>query len=171
MAGGWGGFWSQGVSPIYGRTGPNFDKYYTMPATPPEPTFGGGAGGGTGGKPSSVGQQIPGAEKWVDPLVQRYFGNATDFDKLFWQSKEGMPFAYAHFMGQEAAPGTDYERWLSNEEGRMTANFVDASRAKPDLQYIDFIASKAQELAQRYTQLPSWRQGMNTGPWFAGRQL
>lgn len=173
MAGGWGGFWSSGISPIYGRTGPNFDKYYSMPSTPstpPEPTFSMG-NGSPGGKPSSVGQQIPGAEQWVDPLVQRYFGNPDPVQQLAWQSDTGMPLAWQKYMQGEARQGTDYEQYLGNQYARMKAEFGNASLQNHELAWTDFIASKAQELAERYTQLRGWEQGQNPGTWFAGRRL
>ena len=124
-----------------------------------------GEWGGMWAGPSIYGRNAGGFD------ASRYFGNANEFDKLFWQSKEGMPFAWQRYVGQEAAPDSHYNRWLQNQEGWATAGFVDASRSNPDLAWSDYIASQAQNLAQRYTSLPTWQQGQNPAAWFAGRRL
>lgn len=103
--------------------------------------------------------------------ASRYFGTPNEFDKLFWQSKEGMPFAFQQFAGNEAAPDSYYNRWLQNREGELTAGFVDASRSNNTLAWHDYLASQAQGLAQRYTQLPGWQQGQNAPSTWAGRRL
>ena len=101
----------------------------------------------------------------------RYFGTPSETDQLFWQSSAGMPFAWQKFVGVEARPDTHYNQWLQRQEGLATSGFVDASRANPDLKWTDYIASQAQNLANRYTQLPTWQQGMNPASWYAGRRL
>lgn len=102
---------------------------------------------------------------------QRYFGTPNEQDKLFWQEREGMPFAYARYMNQEARPDSHYGRWLEDQEGWMTANFVDASRQNPTLQWSQYLADQAENLARRYTELPGWQQGKNPASGWAGRRL
>ena len=74
-------------------------------------------------------------------------------------------------MNQEAAPDSHYANWLSDQYNLSKAGFVDASRTNPNLAYTDYIANQAQNMAQRYTQLPGWAQGKNPGVLSAGRRL
>jgi SRSO17 transposase len=103
--------------------------------------------------------------------ASRYFGALTPTDDLFYQSSAGMPFAYQQFANTEARPDSHYNRWLQNQEGWVTSNFVNASRANPDLKWTDYTVSQAPNLAQRYLALPTWQQGMNPAAWYAGRRL
>jgi len=101
----------------------------------------------------------------------RYFGTPDEFSKLFWQSQEGMPFAYSRYISQEADPSSHYGGWLSDQYNLMKSGFVDASRTNKDLAWSDYIAGHAQDLATKYTQLPGWQQGKNPGVMSAGRRL
>lgn len=134
--------------------------------TAPVPsTYGnGGTWGGTWGG-TIYGRKAGGFD------ANRYFGGANEFDKLFWQGAEGMPYAYSHYINQEADPASHYGGWLADQYNYMKAGFVDASRTNPELAWSDYIGSQAESNAQRYTQLPGWKQGINPGVMSAGRRL
>jgi hypothetical protein len=125
----------------------------------------GGWGGTWGSTPNIYGRNAGGFD------VNRYFGTPDTNSELFWQSKEGMPFAYSRAVNTEADPNSYYNRWLNSQEGRVNTDYVNASLQNPDLQYYQYVGNQMRNLANRYTQLPSWQQGQNAPAWFAGRRL
>ena len=125
----------------------------------------GGWGGTWGNTPNIYGRNAGGFD------VQRYFGTPDTNAELFWQSREGMPFAYSRAVNTEAAPSSYYNRWLQSQQGNVNNDYVNASLQNPNLMYHQFVAGQMPALAQRYTQLPGWQKGEEAAPWFAGRRL
>lgn len=102
---------------------------------------------------------------------ERYFGMPNERDRLFWQTPTGMPFAYSRAVDAAARPDSAYNRWLRQQEGWVTSQYVDLSRTDPDLEYWQAVAGLMPRLAERYTTLPGWQRGQNPGVVSAGRRL
>lgn len=130
----------------------------------------GGWGGTWGATPNTYGPNIYGRTSGGFD-VNRYFGTPDTNSELFWQSKEGMPFAWNRAVNTEASPDSHYNRWLQSQEGKVNTDYVNASLQDPGLMYHQYVAGQMQNLANRYTQLASWQKGMNPAAWFAGRRL
>lgn len=104
-------------------------------------------------------------------LARRYFGDLTGDQRNFYQSAEGMPYAWQKVAGQEAAPDSYYGRWLNTQEANVRGNFINASTADPNVQATDYYAQQMPGLAHRYLELPGWQQGKGQSVWYAGKQF
>lgn len=104
-------------------------------------------------------------------LAQRYFGTPTGNSELFYQSADGMPFAWSRYAAGESNPDSFYRRWLDNQQDEVRSGFINQSVNDPYLQYTDYIAQQAPGLAQRYLALPGWQQGKGAPAGFAGRRM
>lgn len=97
-------------------------------------------------------------------------GGQPRVDEGFWNSPEGMPLGYAHYIGQEADPNSHYGRWLADQYNRVQADFKYANSFDPAMRFGDYVDQRAKGLANEYLQLPGYLQGKGTPAWFPGRR-
>jgi len=105
-----------------------------------------------------------------------YFPEAADpngAQAIAYQSSEGRPLAWAHYITRESDPNSYYGRWLADQFKRVESAYANTGILTGDKEqlFTDWVNRAAPGLANEYLRLPSWQQGKNATPWFAGRRM